>query len=206
MTKIKICGLTRIQDIEAVNKALPDFIGFVFASSRRQIDENKAKILKDFLNPSIQTVGVFVNEEPEKIIRICKNRIIDLIQLHGNENETYVYELRKYVPNKIIKAVRVKSHQDIENALNFPCDYLLLDAYHEGKYGGIGRTFNWSFITGISRPFFLAGGINSSNVHRAIRCHKPYCIDVSSGAETNGYKDPEKIMEIVAMVRQADLL
>ncbi|NMA64764.1 MAG: phosphoribosylanthranilate isomerase [Clostridiaceae bacterium] len=202
MAKIKICGLTRIMDIEAVNKTLPDYIGFVFARSKRQINENKAKVLKAYLNPSIKTVGVFVNEEIENIIKLCKSGVIDIIQLHGDEDEDYVNELKKHISNNIIKAIRVKSKQDIRDALEFPCDYLLLDTYHEKKYGGIGKTFDWSYITDLNKPYFLAGGINSTNVIRAIRHHKPYCIDVSSGVEVNGYKDPAKIMEMVAMVRQ----
>lgn len=202
MAKIKICGLTRMQDIEAVNKALPDYVGFVFAESRRQISANAAKALKSRLNPSIEAVGVFVNEDPANIVKLCESHVIDLIQLHGDEDEDYINDLKKYVPNKIIKAVRVKSSQDIERARGIHCDYLLFDAWHEKKYGGLGRSFDWSLITGIDRPYFLAGGINPANVLEAVKSCSPYCIDVSSGVETDGLKDPDKIMEIVTMVRK----
>jgi len=202
MAKIKICGLTRMQDIEAVNKALPDYVGFVFAESRRQIGTNMAKALKSRLNPSIEAVGVFVNEDPANIVKLCESHVIDLIQLHGDEDEDYINSLRRYVPNKIIKAVRVKSSQDIERARDIHCDYLLFDAWHEKKYGGLGRSFDWSLITGIDRPYFLAGGINPANVLEAVKSCSPYCIDVSSGVETDGLKDPDKIMEIVTMVRK----
>jgi len=202
VAKIKICGLTREQDIDTVNTVLPDYIGFVFARSKRQIDENRAKELKNCLNPLIKAVGVFVNEEIEKIIKLCSLQMIDMVQLHGDENEDYIRLLKKYVTNKVIKAVRVKEPGDIKKAMNYPCDYLLLDAYHEKDYGGTGKTFDWSMIPAINKPFFLAGGINPGNVVHAIMHHNPYCIDVSSGVETNGYKDPGKIMEIVAITRQ----
>ncbi len=201
MPKIKICGLMRRQDIEAVNMALPDYIGFVFAKSKRQIDEAKAKALRVSLNPSIKVVGVFVNEDIRRIIKFCKSNIIDIIQLHGDENEGYIKSLRNCVSNKIIKAIRVKDPEDIEKGMEFSCDYLLFDTYHTGKYGGTGQSFDWSIIPNIKKPYFLAGGINSDNIRRAIQ-HNPYCIDVSSGVETNGYKDPEKIVKIVAMAKK----
>jgi len=201
MTKIKICGLMREQDIDAVNTALPDYIGFVFARSRRRIDEQKAKALKARLNPAIKAVGVFVNEEMKKIIELCNAHVIDLVQLHGDEDEDYIKRLKNRVSNQIIKAVRVKAPEDVKKAMGFSCDYLLLDAYHEKEYGGTGKAFDWSVIPDINKPFFLAGGIHPGNVMQAIGSCNPYCIDVSSGVETDGYKDPEKIMEMVARVR-----
>ena len=201
MSKIKICGLTREQDIDAVNEALPDYIGFVFAKSKRQINEKKAKVLKGRLSPFIKAVGIFVNEEIENVIKTCDSQVIDLIQLHGDEGEDYIKRLRDYVSNKIIKAVRVKDLNDIKKAMEFSCDYLLFDAYHEKEYGGTGKTFDWSIIPYINKPFFLAGGINSYNIIHAIKCLSPYCIDISSGAETDGYKDPKKIIDIVGKVR-----
>lgn len=202
MSKIKICGLTRKQDIDAVNAAVPDYIGFVFAKSKRQIDEVMAKALKELLNSSIKAVGVFVNEEIKNVVKLCGSHVIDLIQLHGDENEDYIKRLKNCVPNKIIKAIRVKDPEDIRKAMEFSCDYLLLDAYHDCKYGGTGKSFDWSMIYDINKPYFLAGGINSGNITQAIERYRPYCIDVSSGVETNGYKDPEKILDIVAKARQ----
>jgi len=202
MTKIKICGLRREQDIEAVNAALPDYIGFVFAGSKRQIDERQAQALKSKLNPAIKAVGVFVNADIKKIINLCTTRVIDLIQLHGDEDQDYLQRLRSCVPNRIIKAVRVKETQDIEKALEFPCDYLLFDTFYPGEYGGGGQTFDWSLLPEINKPYFLAGGINVRNISKALAELSPYGLDVSSGAETNGFKDPKKIAEIVATVRQ----
>ncbi|MEG6616372.1 phosphoribosylanthranilate isomerase [Peptococcaceae bacterium 1198_IL3148] len=203
MTKIKICGLMREQDIDTVNKALPDYIGFVFARSKRQIDANKAKTLKTRLHPFIKAVGVFVNEEIDNVVKLCNSQVIDIIQLHGDESEDYIRKLKNCVSNKIIKAIRVKGLEDIKRAMKFSCDYLLFDAYHEGIYGGSGNTFDWSIISNdINKPYFLAGGINSANIVQAIAQHSPYCIDISSGVETHGYKDPQKIMDIVARAKQ----
>jgi len=202
MAKIKICGLTRQQDIETVNRALPDYIGFVFANSKRRIGGDEAKALKAGLNPFIKTVGVFVNDDVRNIVRLCESGVIDMIQLHGDEDEDYIMRLKNSVPNSIIKAARVKGSDDIKKAMDFSSDFLLLDGYHEGMYGGSGKAFDWSVIPLINKPYFLAGGINSDNIMRALEGCKPYGIDVSSGAETNGFKDPEKIFDIVAAARR----
>jgi len=202
MAKVKICGLSRKQDIDAVNAALPDYIGFVFAKSKRQVDENIAKELKNRLDPRIKAVGVFVNENMERVVKLCSMRVIDLVQLHGDEDDEYIRLLKKHVPNKVIKAIRVKSRENMEKAMALSCDYLLFDSYHEKDYGGTGMSFEWSMIPVMNKPYFLAGGINPGNAAHAIKHHNPYCIDVSSGVETNGFKDPDKIMDIVAMARQ----
>jgi phosphoribosylanthranilate isomerase len=201
MTKIKICGLTRPIDIDMVNEVHPDYIGFVFAKSRRQISEEKAFELKQRLHSKILAVGVFVNEDTENIIRICQAGIIDMVQLHGDESEDYLLELKKRVSNPIMKAVRVRTVEDIRRVDTMTCDYLLLDAYKEDEYGGSGLTFDWSIAKDITKPFFLAGGINMHNVDKAIALTKPYCIDVSSGVETEGYKDKKKVTDIIAKVR-----
>ena len=202
MAKIKICGLTRLIDIEMVNEALPDYIGFVFAKSRRQVTDSMAKLLKDKLNPGIQAVGVFVNDEIDHIINLCKSETIDIIQLHGDEEEDYIRRLQEAVPNPIIKAIRVRSTEDILRAGRFSCDYLLLDAYKEEEYGGSGETFDWRMIRQIDKPYFLAGGIHSKNITHALQSINPYGIDVSSGVETEGFKDHNKIIEIVRQVRK----
>jgi phosphoribosylanthranilate isomerase len=135
MMKIKICGLTRPQDIEAVNEAMPDFAGFVFAPSKRRIDRHTARVYKSRLNPRIKTVGVFVNETPEFVAELCGEGIIDLVQLHGEEDDAYISTLRTKVPNEIIRAVRVKDARDLQAAKNLTCDYLLLDAFSPGHTG-----------------------------------------------------------------------
>lgn len=205
MAKIKICGLSRMEDINAVNEILPDYIGFVFAKSKRQINEIVARDLKAKLNPVIKAVGVFVNEEMERIIHLCNTGVFDIIQLHGDETEEYLLKLRSSVTKPVIKAVRVREAEDISKARLIHCDYLLLDTYKEERYGGSGEAFDWSIRTKLQRPFFLAGGIDLENVSRAIRTMHPYCIDVSSGVETEGWKDPAKIYDIVTKVRRIGL-
>lgn len=204
MTGIKICGISRIDDIEAVNRHLPDYIGFVFAKSKRMVSLEEAAVLKKLLNPSIKTVGVFVNEDTDKIIRLCNLKIIDAIQLHGDEDKAYILGLKEKVGIPVIKAVRVRTKQDIKDAENLPCDYLLLDTYKENAYGGTGNVFDWSLIpkkTDRKKPIFLAGGINRDNLSDAIKTAEPYCVDISSGVETAGKKDPEKIKEVISLLR-----
>ncbi len=201
LTRIKICGLKTIADVLAVNEVKPDYAGFVFAQSTRQISEELASELKKELAPGIVPVGVFVNEDREKILRLCERKVIEIIQLHGEEDEEYIAALKSRVQNPVIKAVRVRSTEDIHRAGAMESEYLLLDAYHEREYGGSGVKFDWSLIPAIGKPFFLAGGINSSNVLDAIRRYQPYGIDVSTGVETEGSKDPVKLRQLIQLIR-----
>lgn len=201
MSKIKLCGLTRPQDIEAVNEALPDYIGFVFAESRRKVSHEQAQRLKAQLDKKILAVGVFVNAELNEIISLCQGGIIELVQLHGDENADYINKLRQELSNQIIKSVRVRSEEDILSAQKLLCDYLLLDTYVKDAYGGSGKSFDWSLIPSLEKPFFLAGGLTIDNIRLAATYH-PFCLDVSSGAETDGFKDVKKILEIVNSIRE----
>ena len=201
MTKIKICGLVRPADIAIVNEVLPDYIGFVFAKSKRQISDKLAEELKAMLHRSISSVGVFVNEDLKRIIYLCNKKIIDFVQLHGDEDEDYIVKLRTKIGIPIIKAVRVRSVEDIHRADRIDSEYLLLDAFKEDQYGGSGASFDWSMITKVKKPYFLAGGINSDNVLSAIKQVNPYVIDVSSGVETDGFKDKNKIIDMITKVR-----
>lgn len=208
MTKVKICGLKTISDINAVNLISPNYIGFVFAESKRQINKQTAKLLKSYLSPNIKPVGVFVNEPIKYVIEFCNENIIDIVQLHGDETENYINQLKQYINNPIIKAIRVKEDcnlmldQIIQSKL---CDYYLFDSYHPKQYGGVGKTFKWSLIENIEKPFFLAGGINITNVKTAIQSVNPYCIDVSSSVETNGIKDFYKMKQLVQLVKNINL-
>ena len=193
MSKVKICGLMSFDDISYVNIANPDYIGFIFAKSKRQISIEKAKALKENINIDINVVGVFVNEEIEKIADICNLNIIDYIQLHGQENNEYIEKLRKLTDKKIIKAVDYSKENVV---LDYDVDYLLLD---NGK-GGTGEKFYWRSIKNIPKPFFLAGGISEENIEEAKGINS-YCIDISSGVETDGKKDKDKIINIVRRVR-----
>ncbi len=201
MSKIKICGLSRECDIDFVNIAMPDYIGFVFAENRRRtISFEQAKNLKSSLNENIKSVGVFLNNDIDFIISIVKGNIIDMVQLHGDEDNKYIKILKSKINVPIIKAVRVRDAEDILSADKLDVDYILLDTYVKGLYGGTGKVFDWKMIPKISRPYFLAGGINSENIKSALNVGA-YCLDVSSGVEIDGKKDKEKIIEIVRTVR-----
>jgi len=201
VTKIKICGLSRLPDIEVVNEVLPDYIGFVFAESSRKVSRQLAEKMKKALDRRILTVGVFVNTEPSEIVQLCKDNIIEMIQLHGDEDLSYITVLKNEVSNPIIKAVRVQSSRQLLEAQSLPCDYLLLDTYRKNVYGGSGKNFEWSLIPKLEKPFFLAGGLNARNIEAAAVACRPYCLDVSSGVETDGLKDQDKIREIIRIVR-----
>ena len=199
-TKIKICGLRRREDILAVNEARPDYCGFIieFPKSFRSVTADKVRELVKDLSPEIKGVGVFVNAPVEFVSGLLNDGALALAQLHGQEDEAYIRELKKLTDKPIIKAFSVKTSEDIEKALQSPADYILLD---QGS-GGTGMTFDWSLIPKIERPFFLAGGIGSENLEQAIREIRPYAVDLSSSVETDKWKDPEKIRNVVDIVRK----
>ena len=197
MTKIKICGLQTEDDISYVNELQPNYIGFVFLQGRRRyVSPEKAAYLRKLLNPSIQSVGVFVNESIDNVAALLQNDTIQLAQLHGQEDETYAQELKRLCNKPIIKAFIIKTENDIKKALTYPADYLLLD---NGL--GTGESFDWSLIQNIDRPFFLAGGLNPENVKEAIAVTHPYGVDTSSGVETDCRKDYHKIKSFINAVR-----
>ena len=197
MVKVKICGLTRTRDIEAVNAEMPDFIGFVFARSKREVTPDAAAALRDALHPSITPVGVFVDGRPEIIHSLTRSGVIEMIQLHGSEDERYIREIKDLTGLPVIKAVAVETRGDAQKWESSSADYLLLD--HKG--GGTGRRFDWDLIGSVGRPFFLAGGINPQNAGEAIGKTSPFAIDTSSGVETDGFKDHAKIKELIERVR-----
>jgi phosphoribosylanthranilate isomerase len=199
--KVKICGLTRQQDIDIVNVALPDYIGFVFAESRRKVLMMQAAAMKQNLDRRVSAVGVFVNHDPAEIERIAGNGIIELIQLHGDEDAAYITCLKKKTGLPIMKAVRVRCREQILEAQAMPCEFLLLDTYQEGAYGGTGKTFDRALIPPLEKPFFLAGGLNAENIKKALAV-RPCGVDISGGVETDGVKDAEKIKEIIRIVRE----
>ncbi|MDY3619380.1 phosphoribosylanthranilate isomerase [Agathobaculum sp.] len=199
--KLKFCGLTREEDIAAANETLPDYIGFVFAESRRRVSDREAARLRARLVPQIQTVGVFVNDDPAHIAALTRDGIIQMIQLHGDEDAAYITRLRVLTDAPIGKAARVRTRADIERAEALPADFLLLDACAGRAYGGSGRQFDWSLIGKVGKPFFLAGGINEDNIGRALQTGA-YALDLSSGIETDGVKDPVKMRRIAELVRR----
>ena len=198
MVKIKICGLRRLEDIEIVNKYKPDYIGFVFADSKRKVSHELARQMKNNLSSDIVSVGVFVDAPQDEILELYGLGIIEVAQLHGSESEDYINNLKENTNNElgIIKAIEMSDEKDLLEYDNSPADYLLLDS---GK--GSGKTFDWKLIRNdLKKEFFLAGGIDSANVKKAIEEFNPYAIDLSSSLETDDYKDEKKIKEIMEAI------
>ena len=198
MTKIKMCGLSRIEDIEAANSIKPDYIGFVFAEiSKRRVSALEASKLKSKLDPEINAVGVFLDDKLDFVASMLNLGIVDVVQLHGSENEEYIEKVREITNKPIIKAFIIRSKEDVERAEKSTADYILLDG---GK--GEGKVFDWSLLKAIKRPFFLAGGLNPDNAADAVKALKPYAVDVSTGIETDGVKDREKMTAFANTVRE----
>lgn len=198
--KIKICGLKREEDILYANEVLPDYVGFVFAGTKRRVSFEQAAHLRELLDKRIQAVGVFVDEAPANVQKLLKQGIIDMAQLHGNETEEEIRKLRESSKKPVIKAVKVTRCEDVKRWLSSKADYLLFDS---GQ--GTGKTFDWKLLEDAEhsgRPYFLAGGLNLDNMEEALRVIHPYCMDVSSGAETDGYKDLEKMRRLTRLCRK----
>ena len=198
MTKIKICGLTRPCDIAAVNASKPDYIGFVFAESRRRVTAEQAAELKRQLSPGIMAVGVFVDEKPEKIAALVQSGVIGMIQLHGAEDDEYIERLKRLTARDSNVGYAAHGVPIIKaNAHSQAADYLLFDSPTPGS----GKVFDWDTLGKTTKPFFLAGGLNAENVAEAIQKTAPFAVDTSSGVETNGLKDERKIETFIRRIR-----
>ena len=215
--KVKMCGISKVETIPAVVEAKPDYMGLVFAPSKRQVTVDQAKILVEELhrgyakkygsdtehdkNDTIKTVGVFVNETVDNLVTIANEANLDAVQLHGDEDETFIQSLKERTNVEVWKAIQIRTAADTEKWIDSSADMLLFDAYHKDERGGTGEVFDWSSLDAFERPFMLAGGIDSTNVARAIRTVRPYGIDISSGIETNGMKDDKKITAFTKIVK-----
>ena len=203
MTKIKICGMRRVDDILYVNTYHPDYAGFILSEGfKRTVDIDTFYDLELLLNKEIKRVGVFVNEPIENILKSFAQKL-DVIQLHGEENAEYIDKLRENCDCEIWKAVRVKDEDTIRMVNQFQADKLLLDSFTAVAYGGSGKVANWKIIqtAKIEKPFFLAGGLTEQNIVEGIKTVQPYGIDLSGGIETDGCKDRNKIAKIIELVR-----
>ncbi len=198
MARVKMCGMTRPEDIEIVNELKPEYIGFVFADfSKRYVSYEKARKLKERLDPSIKAVGVFVDENPKIVASAANDDLVDLIQVHGSEGPGEIERIKAFTTKTVIQAFKIRSAEDVMAANQSPADVILLDS---GM--GSGETFDWKLLDAIRRPYFLAGGLSPENVEDAIhRCH-PFAVDVSSGIETDGLKDREKMEEFLRAARR----
>lgn len=213
MQKIKLCGMMKSCDIEYANRVKPDFVGFIFANTRRKISAAQAKQFREALDAEIPAVGVFVNEDISVIISLVQDGCIDMIQLHGEEDADYIRRLREICDVPVIKAVKVQTVEQIRQAAALPVDYLLLDTYRKGVLGGTGEAFDWELLREakaaagdtaegelFGKQYFLAGGLHAGNLREAAALGS-YGLDVSSGIETDGSKDFDKMVEVVNIVR-----
>lgn len=213
MQKIKLCGMMKPYDIEYANRVKPDFVGFIFANTRRKISSAQAKQFREALDAEIPAVGVFVNEDISVITSLVQNGCIDLIQLHGEEDADYIRRLREVCDVPVIKAVKVQTVEQIRQAAALPVDYLLLDTYRKGVLGGTGEAFDWELLREakaaagdtaegelFGKPYFLAGGLHAGNLREAAALGS-YGLDVSSGIETDGSKDFTKMVEVMKLLR-----
>lgn len=214
MQKIKLCGMMKPCDIEYANRVKPDFVGFIFANTRRKISAAQAKQFREALDAEIPAVGVFVNEDISVITSLVQNGCIDLIQLHGEEDADYIRRLREVCDVPVIKAVKVQTVEQIRQAAALPVDYLLLDTYRKGVLGGTGEAFDWELLREakaaagdtaegelFGKPYFLAGGLHAGNLREAAALGS-YGLDVSSGIETDGSKDFTKMVEVMELMRK----
>lgn len=213
MQKIKLCGMMKPCDIEYANRVKPDLVGFIFANTRRKISAAQAKQFRKALDAEISAVGVFVNEDISVITSLVQDGCIDMIQLHGEEDADYIRRLREICDVPVIKAVKVQTVEQIRQAAALPVDYLLLDTYRKGVLGGTGEAFDWELLREakaaagdtaegalFGKPYFLAGGLHAGNLREAAALGS-YGLDVSSGIETDGSKDFDKMVEVVNIVR-----
>lgn len=200
MVKVKICGLRRPEDIEATNAAKPDYVGFIFVpETKRYVKPDLAASFRRDLAADIQTVGVFVNAPIEEIVAICQAGTIDLVQLHGEEDQAYIAHLKGQVDQHIIKSVAVGDELVVDPN---QADYLLFDSLSPSR-GGSGKIFDWQMVSAYQeKPFFLAGGLGIGNIEEALKVVRPYAVDASSSLETDGVKDPVKMQKFVAKIRE----
>lgn len=200
MVKVKICGLRRPEDIEAANAAKPDYVGFIFVpETKRYVNPDLAASFRRDLVADIQTVGVFVNAPIEEVVAICQAGTIDLVQLHGEEDQAYIAHLKGQVDQNIIKSVAVGDELVVDPN---QADYLLFDSLSPSR-GGSGKIFDWKMVSAYQeKPFFLAGGLGVENIEEALKVVRPYAVDASSSLETDGVKDPVKMQEFVAKIRE----
>ena len=199
MTKIKICGLSRPCDIEYVSEAKPDFCGFIInvPKSKRNVSPDTVRQLVKNLSPDVKPVGVFVNAPMDEIAALTEDGTLSYVQLHGKEDEAYIAALRERIHVPIIQAFKVSCPEDVAHAQQSSADYILLD----NGSGGTGKTFDWCHLRDITRPYILAGGLGPDNLGLAVSQLAPWGVDLSSGVETDGFKDKNKVLAAVQAVR-----
>ena len=203
--KLKFCGLRRAEDMAWFNESPADYLGFVFAPGRRQVDAAAAsgllRLLDESLRKSVRSVGVFSDQNLEEVVEIAAAAGIDILQLHGNEDAAYLLELKRRTGKEIWKAIKC-TEENLSGFNAIPADKILIDS---AKGGGSGTLADWGLIAGFKagfdKPWILAGGLDGGNIQEAMRLLEPYGVDISSGIERDGFKDPELMKEIVRKVK-----
>ncbi|MFC1807754.1 phosphoribosylanthranilate isomerase [Candidatus Omnitrophota bacterium] len=204
MAKVKICGITNLEDAKVAQDAGADFLGFVFADSPRRIEADKARSIIENTSADIKIVALFVNEDKDRVAEVISTLgRVDVLQFHGDEMPEYCEQFKDI---GIIKAFRIKDKESIDKISEYSqISYILLDAFHKDLYGGTGETFEWSLTKQAKRfnlPIFLSGGLNHENVKEAILKTNPFCVDVSSGVEKDpGKKDPQLVKKFIAQAK-----
>ncbi len=199
LVRVKVCGLTTIQEIFYANDTSPDYVGFVFAKSKRQITVEQARELCFYLKPGIKKVGVFVDALASEVEYTAKQCDLDILQFHGTEDPLYC----KSFSRQVWKAFRIENEASLKPISLYQVDGLLLDSYQTGQMGGSGTCFDWQIASGLTvgRPLILAGGLSVINVEQAVSALSPVVVDVSSGVEVDGHKDITKMQEFIQKVR-----
>ncbi|MBO7424857.1 MAG: phosphoribosylanthranilate isomerase [Clostridiales bacterium] len=196
---VKFCGMRREEDIKAVNEIRPDLIGFILDPSRkRYVSPEVISSLRKGLGPDIKTVGVFVNEDISVVLKLLEDGIIDIAQLHGNESDDYIDEVRNRTGATVIKAFGIRNESDIDKVERSHAEIVIVDS----PGGGTGSSFDWTLLNRIKRPYILAGGLNADNIEEAVETLDPYGVDVSSGIETDGFKDIDKMRAFMALIKK----
>ena len=198
--KVKICGIQRKEEVVILNRYLPEYAGFVFCTSKRQVSPIKAKELMDELDPSIKKVGIFLNPSKEEIETVLKVCPLDIVQLHGEETPSFCRQFTQ----EVWKSFSIENESSLDRINQYEVDGYLLDSFVKGQKGGSGKKFNWNLLENKKIPslFILAGGLSAENIIEAIKVTSPDVIDISSGVETDGYKDEKKIKELMEKVRK----
>ncbi len=197
MARVKICGINSPEDVEIVNELKPDYVSFAFYKNKRQVTYEKARKLKQILDKDIRVIGVFVDENTNVVASAANDDLLDVIEFHGNEGPGEIERIKAFTSKPIIQGFRIRSRADVEVALDSHADSILM--YSDSECG---VPMDWKLLTNVTRPYFLAGGLNADNIEKAIKICHPFAVSVTTGVETDGIKDREKMAAFIKMARR----
>ena len=197
MARVKICGINSPEDVEIVNELKPDYVSFAFYKNKRQVTYEKARKLKQILDKDIRVIGVFVDENTNVVASAANDDLLDVIEFHGNEGPGEIERIKAFTEKPIIQGFRIRSRGDVELALDSHADSILMYSDSES-----GIPMDWKLLMNVTRPYFLAGGLNADNIEKAIKICHPFAVSVTTGVETDGIKDREKMAAFIKMARR----